>query len=228
MALKKAVKKLHRIRKRKEKLPLWKAKWNHFNEHYFGWLEHLVEAFIPWLVLVLMFVLIGEYIHYINVFGWHWVDSISAFFHHHDSAVHLFDQFVIAFFCMDLYFNFFKKATFESFVKTSILDIIAVAPLGAIFRIAEAGEAQLLVHVGGEAPQAIKVTKVEELTKLGRLEKTTLLSRIISRIPRLVRLHRLSGIWGGKKVKQKKRVAGSKGKGRQGRKAAGHLRSKKH
>jgi hypothetical protein len=195
MALRKAVKKLHRIRKKKEKLPSWKAKWNHFNEKYFAWLEDFVELLIPWLVLVLLLVLVGEYMHYLNVFHWHWVDSISEFFHHHEGAIHVFDQVIVAFFCIDLYFNFFKKATFESFVKTSILDIIAVAPLGALFRVSEAGEAQLLVHVGGETPKAVQVAKAEELAKLRKLERSTRLSRVFARIPRFFRLHRISDLW---------------------------------
>ncbi|MBW3002464.1 hypothetical protein KY338_04890 [Candidatus Woesearchaeota archaeon] len=206
MALRKAVKKLHRLRKKKEKLPKWKAKWNHFNEKYLGWLENFVELLIPWLVLVLLLVLIGEYIHYINVFHWHWVDSISEFFHHHAGAVHTFDQFVVAFFCIDLYFNFFKKATFESFVKTSILDIIAVAPLGALFRVSEAGEAQLLVHVGGDTPKVARAANIGALAKAESATKTTRIlsrmprfARLVSRIPRLFRLNRLSDFWAKKR-----------------------------
>ena len=130
------------------------------------------------------------------------MDAITEFFHHQEYAVTLFDQVLVSFFCVDLYFNFFKKATFESFVKTSILDIIAVAPLGALFSVAEVGEAQLFIHAGGEVPKAAKLTRAEELTKLARLEKTsaigkatTRIGKTLSRIPRLFRLHRLSDFW---------------------------------
>ncbi|MBW2986485.1 hypothetical protein KY333_03885 [Candidatus Woesearchaeota archaeon] len=202
MSLRKAVKKHKGIRKKKERLPKWKRLWNNFNEKYLHWLEHFVDAVIPWLVLILVVVLFGEYAHDLNFFNWHWMDAITEFFHHHEYAVILFDQILVGFFCVDLYFNFFKKATFESFVKTSILDIIAVAPLGALFRVAEVGEAQLFIHAGGEVPKAAKITKAEELAKLARLEKTSVLGRAtarlgktLARIPRLFRLHRLSDFW---------------------------------
>ena len=82
------------------------------------------------------------------------------------------------------------------FVKTSILDIIAVAPLGMMFRVAEVGEAQLLIHVGGEAPKAGELTKLARLKSAPRISKvTTRFARIITRIPRLFRLHRLSDLW---------------------------------
>lgn len=202
MTLRKTVKKYKGIRKKKEQRPKWKKKWDDFNEKYFHWLESFVEAVIPWMVLALLFVLLGEYAHDLNVFHWAWMDAVTEFFHHHESAVHLFDQIIIGFFCIDLYFNFFKKATLESFVKTSILDIIAVAPLGSLLRVAEVGEAQLFVHVGGEVPKATKLTRAEELARLARLEKSTVLGRTmartgraISRIPRLFRLHRISDLW---------------------------------
>ena len=202
MSLRKVIKKHKGIRKKKERLPKWKNTWNNLNEKYFHWLESFVEVVIPWMVLALLFILLGEYAHDLNFFNWHWMDAVTEFFHHHESAVHLFDQAIISLFCIDLYFNFFKKATFESFVKTSILDIIAVAPLGALFRVAEVGEAQLFIHVGGEAPKVTKFARAEELTRLARLEKTsvivrttTRMGRFLSRIPRLFRLHRITDIW---------------------------------
>jgi len=207
------VRSMHKIRKRKEKLPPWKAKWNHFNEHYLGWLEHIVEKLIPWLVLLLLLVIICEYSNYLNVFQWHWVDVISEFFHHYEHEIHIFDQVIIGFFIVDLYFNFFKKATVQSFLETSILDIIAVAPMGLIFDFAGVGvgEAQRALHVTTEiekeAAIALRETKLasrltreaEEAARLARLEKTAGLSsrivRFMSRIPRLFRLHRISDFW---------------------------------
>ncbi len=193
MGLRKNIKQLHRIRKKKERLPKWKNAWNNFNEKYFHWLEHWVEILIPWLVLCLVFVILGEYAHDINIFHWAWLDKIAEFFHHHEAKVHLFDQIIVGFFLVDLYFNFFKKRTVMQFVKTSILDIIAVAPLGMMFRVAEVGEAQLLVHVGGEAPKAEKLTRLARLKSAPRV--TARFARIITRIPRLFRLHRLSDLW---------------------------------
>lgn len=206
------IRSMQRIRKRKEKLPPWKAKWNHFNEHYFGWLEKLVERLIPWLVLMLLVIIIGEYSGDLNIFQWHWVDQVSEFFHHYETPIHIFDQVIIGFFVVDLYFNFFKKATVQSFVETSILDIIAVAPMGLIFDFAGVGvgEAQRAIHVTTElekeAAVALKETKLaarlsraEEAARIARLERTTKMSgrlvRFMSRIPRFFRLHRLSDFW---------------------------------
>ena len=209
--------KLHRLRKKKERLPPWKRKWNNFNEKYFGWLEIFVEKMIPWLVLILLLVLIGEYSHYINIFHWNWLEQVSEFFHHYESKVNLLDQVIVSFFIVDLYFNFFKKKTISSFVKTSILDIIAVAPLGLFFRVAEVGEAQTFLHVGAEVEKGAakvikeaeivpKIAKAEEFTKLARLKQTTKTTKVFSRlhkailrIPRLFRLHRLTDFWKKKK-----------------------------
>jgi len=206
------IRSMHRIRKRKEKLPPWKAKWNDFNEHYLAWLEWLVEKMIPWLVLVLLVIIIGEYSGDLNIFHWHWVDHVGEFFHHYEKLIHIFDQAIIGFFIVDLYFNFFKKATVQSFLETSILDLIAVAPMGLIFDFAGVGvsEAQQVLHVTTEVEKeaavalketklATRLTKAEEAAKLARLRKSTTLAqrmprlaRFFARIPRFFRLHRLS------------------------------------
>lgn len=199
---------MHSIRKRKEKLPPWKAKWNDFNEHYIGWLEWFVEKLIPWLVLILLFVILGEYSGDLNIFHWNWIDQVSGFFHHHEAQIHLLDQVIIGFFIVDLYFNFFKKATVQSFLETSILDIIAVAPMGLIFDFAGVGvsEAQQVLHVTTEVEKeavvalketklASRLTKAEEAARIARLKKGTRIARFFARIPRFFRLHRLSDFW---------------------------------
>ena len=202
MTIRKTLKKYHRIRKKKETLPKWKRIINNFNEKHLHWLENFVDTLIPYLVLILLVIILGEYAHEINIFHWAWMDHVAEFFHHQEQIIYVFDKIIIGFFIVDLYFNFFTKAKFMTFVRTSILDIIAVAPLGAIFRVAEVGEAQLFVHVGGEVPKATKLTRAEELTRLARLEKTTAVGRVtarmgraLSRLPRLFRLHRLSDFW---------------------------------
>ena len=209
------IRSMHSIRKRKEKLPPWKAKWNDFNGKYLAWLEKFVEKMIPWLVLILLFVILGEYSGDLNIFHWNWIDQVSGFFHHHEAQIHLLDQVIIGFFIVDLYFNFFKKATVQSFLETSILDIIAVAPMGLIFDFAGVGvsEAQQVLHVTTEVEKeaavalketklASRLTKAEEAARLARLKKgTTLaqrmprLARFFARLPRFFRLHRLSDFW---------------------------------
>ena len=123
--------KFHKLRKQKEKnLPLWKEKWNHFNETKLGWLEKFVDKSIPFLVILLLFILLGEFSEELNLFGWQWVEHISKFVETQQHMIEIIDQVIVAFFAIDLYFNFFKKATFLSFLKTSFLDILAIAPLG--------------------------------------------------------------------------------------------------
>ena len=196
MGLRKSIKRLHGIRKKKERLPKWKKAWNDFNEKYFHWLEHWVDILIPWLVLCLLFIILGEYAHDINIFHWAWLNHVADFFHHHEAKIRFFDQVIVGFFLIDLYFNFFKKRTVMQFVKTSILDIVAVMPLGAIFRVAEVGEAQLLIHVGGEVPKAGELAGLSRLKSAPRISKVTArFARIATRIPRLFRLHRLSDLW---------------------------------
>ena len=88
------IKKFHRIRKIKEEnLPPWKEKWHNLNEHYLSWLEKIVEKLIPWLVILLLIIILGEFSHQLNFFHWHWMDSVAEFFHHYENIVHIVVQF---------------------------------------------------------------------------------------------------------------------------------------
>ncbi len=199
------VRNLHRIRKLKERgLPSWKEKWGHFNEQYLGWLERFVEFAIPWLVFLLLFIILGEYSSDLNFFHWAWVESVSLFFEHYESIVAVMDKVIVGFFVVDLYFNFFKKKTVMDFLRTSILDIIAVAPMGAIFDLAGIAETQKAMHATTELEKeaarllrgeeaAAKLVRVEEAAKLTRYE------RIITKVPRFFRLNRLADFFGKKK-----------------------------
>ncbi len=209
--------KFHRMRKHKEEdLSPWKQKWHDFNEEKLGWLEKIVDKAIPWLVLLLLFLILGEFSHQLNFFHWHWMDAVAEFFHHHEHEVHLIDQIIIAFFVIDLYFNFFKKASVWSFLKTSVLDIIAVAPLGLVFKVGGLGEAQSILHVtediGKEASRALRegeaaskvVREAGELVKMEKVgAKGTKLVRTITRGPRMLRLYRLGGLFGKEEPKKK-------------------------
>jgi hypothetical protein len=162
----------HRIRKQKEEnLPQWKQKWHDWNEKYFGWLEHLVDVMIPYLVILLLFIILGEFADKINFFGWQFLNDIAKIFAERKPVIDFIDGFIVCFFVIDLYFNFFKKRYFLTFLRTSILDIIAIIPLGFIFRFAELSDVQGIFHiVGGVEKEAIKVIKV---------------------VPKVVKLHRL-------------------------------------
>lgn len=205
------VRNLHRIRKLKEKgLPSWKEKWGHFNEEYLGWLESFVEFMIPWLVLLLLFIILGQYSSDLNFFHWAWVENVSLFFEHYEPIVHRIDQVIVSFFVVDLYFNFFKKKTVMAFLRTSILDIIAVAPMGAIFDLAGIAETQKAIHLTTEMEKeaarllrgeeaAAKLVRAEEAARIVRLERSTRVVRVFERIPRFFRLNRLADFFGKKK-----------------------------
>ena len=197
------VRRHHRMRKKvSDNLPPWKKRWNNFNETRFGFIEHFVEKAIPWLVILLLFIILGEFSGYLNVFHWHWMDQVAEFFHHNESTVLLIDKIIISFFVVDLYFNFFRKRTLWLFFKTSFLDILAVAPLGFVFRVSGLVESQSVLHVTTEVEKsavkvlregevASKIVKAEEAIKFARIERMNKVLRAIVRAPRLLRLYRL-------------------------------------
>lgn len=193
----------HRLRKKKEpSAPKWKKSWNKFNETYFGMLERLVDILIPWMVILLIFIILGDFSREINIFNWQWLENVSLFFEQYNKPIVTIDNVIITFFVIDLYFNFFKKKTVGNFLRTSFLDILAVAPLGLIFRsFGIGGEAQSILHVSGEVEQEIeKIAKEErEISKLVRVSRTEGMVKVISRIPRLLRLHRLRELFKKKK-----------------------------
>lgn len=216
--LKHLLKRISHLRKQKDaNLPKWKEQWNHFNETKFGWLEHFVESSIPWLVFILLLIIVGEFSDTLNIFGWEWIERITIFFEHNKTAVMIIDDIIIAFFVIDLYFNFFKKATVWSFLKSSFIDIVAIAPLGLIFRISEISEAQSIIHVGAdiereaaktlaEGEALAKLVRTEELAKTIRLSRGARTIRIIARLPRIFRLYRLFDFLNRQKLKRRKRM----------------------
>ncbi len=204
----------HLRKQRDINLPKWKECWNHFNERRLGWLEHIVESLIPWLVLLLLFIILGEFSSFINIFGWEWMERITLFFEHNKTVIALIDNVIIAFFVLDLYFNFFKKATFWSFLKSSFIDIIAIAPLGLIFRISELSEAQSILHIGAdiekEAAKTLregeiiaKLIQTEELAKATQLSRGARAVRVIARLPRILRLYRIFDFFNRKRLAKK-------------------------
>ncbi len=217
--LRQHISRYHKMRKHKEEnLPQWKQRWLDFNMRHLWWLERFVDIMIPWLVLLLLFIILGEFSSDLNFFHWNWPELVSEFFEVYEFEVFLLDQIIILFFVIDLYFNFFKKATLWSFIKTSFLDIIAVAPVGLILRISEVSEAQSILHltseVEKEAARVVKETEVaerlakaaeesERLAKLSKAAKSTRFARFLQRIPRLVRLYRIEDFVKKKKHKKK-------------------------
>jgi hypothetical protein len=212
--------KYHKIRKWKEAdLPFWKEKWHQFNQKHLHWLEKVVEFMLPWLVLLLLFIILGEFAHLINIFHWKWLDAVALFFEQHEQPISYIDKTITGFFVVDIYFNFFRKKTFWSFLKTSFIDILAVAPLGFIFRVGGLTEAQSILHVTVDAEKEVtqlakegeeitkltkEVAKSEELAKIARFTKAEKIAVEVEKIPGALRLYRATELKDVKKHKRKK------------------------
>jgi len=190
--------KRHRMRKIKEEgLPPWKEKWNHFNETHLGWLEHSVEKILPWLVIFLAFILIGDFTVILEEYGYSfivlnypWTEIVVPFVESNAHTIEIIDQIIISFFAIDLYFNFFRKRTLWEFIRTSFVDILAIAPVGLIIEISRLGEAQTALHVAGEAEkEAVKVER--EAAEIVKMERTARIAKTFEKIPKILRLNRI-------------------------------------
>ncbi|MFH1439491.1 MAG: hypothetical protein ABIG89_02930 [Candidatus Woesearchaeota archaeon] len=219
----------HSFRRRKhiehENLPKWKRKFLGFNEKHLEWLENFVDRAIPWLVLILLFIIIAELGNEINhLFELmfhktsHLLELAAEFAHHYHTQVIIADKTIIGFFIVDLYFNFFRKATFLSFLKSFFLDIIAILPLGFLAGIAttQVSTAQTATHIAVDsqriATRSLESGKLLEAGKIARSVKTLRIIRIITRLPRLLRLYRLYYFFAPKNKNKKNKSKKSKTK----------------
>lgn len=187
---------VHHFHRRKhieyDELPKWKRNALEFNHKYLQWLEHFIEHAIPWLVLILLFIIIAEFGNEINqaiefLFhrSFHALAEVAEIAEKNHTTILAIDKVIISFFIVDLFFNFFKKATITSFLKTYFIDVIAVLPLGlALETVArEVGGAQSVTHVVVDteriAARSLKATRIARIIKA------------IGRVPRLIRLYRI-------------------------------------
>lgn len=192
------IRKYNRFRKLKqENLPPWKEKWNNFNETKLGWLEKFVENVLPWLVIILAVILVGEFTVLLNDYGYNliilnypWTEIVVPFFNSNSVAIELIDQIIVSFFAIDLYFNFFRKRTLGEFLKSSFIDILAIAPVGLLLDLARIGEAQTALHVAEETEK--EAAKLEaEAVELARLERISRILKAIEKLPKVLRLNKI-------------------------------------
>lgn len=187
---------IHHFHRRKyveyDELPEWKKFMFEIHHRHFHWLEAFVEYAIPWIVLVLFFIIVAEFGGSINhvvakIFGHEWLflEKVAAFGEEHHKLIILIDQIIIGFFVVDLYFNFFKKATLASFFRTYFIDIIAILPLGVIAALAakEIEAAQSVTHVAVDTERI--TARSLRATKIARIIKA------IGQLPRLIRVYRI-------------------------------------
>jgi len=90
---------------------------------FLQWFEHFIDRIIPFLLIVLAFLLIVD-----NPF-WTLIDL-----EHYEPWVTIFDGLVVLFFVIDLTYKWFRTRKIRKFLKLYWLDIIAVMPFYLAFR----------------------------------------------------------------------------------------------
>ena len=150
-------------------------------------LEVFVDKFIPYLIILLLFVII-----------------IDLFYHdiaeHYKFQIALLDGFIVLVFLIDLSFKFKRAASIPQFLKKYWLEILAVLPFYLLFRALEIAigflelsgiikQSQNILHTGVEIEKEISLIskEAEEVEKVGARAKSFARTfKSISRAPRLL------------------------------------------
>ena len=157
-------------------------------------IEVIIDKIIPYLVLILLILIIGEVMHY------KLIDD-------NKDIVLIIDYSIVVVFIIDLSFKYYRIKDYKKFIKKYWLDIIAVFPFFLIFRLveelviifrvsSELGESQKFLHtlieitrISREAGEEQRVLR--EIQEASKLERTTVLARIFrigERIPRILKV----------------------------------------
>ncbi len=135
------------------------------------WLRYVeiaVDKLIPFLLLALLLIIIGEFAFHEFMLKYHLIVSII-------------DGFIIFVFILDLIFKYLRIRDFPRFIKASWLEIIAVLPFFLIFRLFESlasligisetvATTQKVVHVGTGIEKEVTIA-LEEGSRAERLSK---------------------------------------------------------
>ncbi len=159
-------------------------------------LEILVDTLIPYCVVILLFLIIGE-----------------IFFHNQIAPYHniilIFDYLIVAIFIADLYFKYQRINNLKLFLRKSWLDILAVFPFFLMFRVYEEAalilrlttqefrQGQTVLHealelqkgVGRWAKEAARLA--QEAERVGKVSRSRVFLRILrplARTPRLIKI----------------------------------------
>jgi hypothetical protein len=146
-------------------------------------IEIFVDKAIPYLVLLLVFIIIGEF-------------AFHDFMNKYKLYVTIADYFIIGFFVIDLAFKFYRVRNVKLFFKKYWLEVIAVFPFVVVFRLFE--EIALVFRITGQIEEGQRVLhSVAEIGKIGEeqkiirelsaLEKETRVFRSIQESTRLSR-----------------------------------------
>ncbi|MBR9691369.1 hypothetical protein GOV06_01150 [Candidatus Woesearchaeota archaeon] len=166
----------------------WKTKFHNFNQARLKPVEKIVKHMIPWLVLILLLIVVGEFAHDINglllkigLHELHFLTVFGDFIHHHEIWVITIDYIIISFFAFELYFNFFESETWKLFIRNNFLEMLALIPVGLIMG---------TIKLTTSAQQATHAT-IGSHKIVGKTVKSGKALKIITRIPRFIRLLKL-------------------------------------
>jgi len=138
-------------------------------------IEVIVDKVIPLLLLILLFIIIGEV-------------AFPHFIEKYHKSVMVIDWIIVVVFILDLIFKYLRMRNFPKFLRASWLEIIAIFPFFLVFRflegfaIFEAGEtiskSQKFLHIGAEVGKEVG----------GALEEGARITQEVSRSERAVRI----------------------------------------
>ena len=151
-------------------------RWIHF-------IEVFVDKIIPYLVLLLLLIIIGEF-------------AFQELTEHYRNYVNTADYIILSFFAVDLCFKFYRVRNVKLFFKKYWLEVIAVFPFVLVFRLFEEifilfrftapiEEGQKIVHTVTEAAKIGEEQKI--IKELSALEKETRVFRSIEEGTKLSR-----------------------------------------
>ena len=125
-------------------------RWLHF-------IEVLVDRAIPYLVILLVFIIVGEF-------------AFHNFMEQHRLYVNIIDYTIVGFFVVDLAFKFYRVRNVKLFFKKYWLEVIAVFPFILVFRLFE--ELAIIFRFTGPLEEGQRVLhSAAEVTKLGEEQK---------------------------------------------------------
>ena len=133
--------------------------------------EHIVDKSIPYLLILLLFVIIGE------IFFAHKIEPYRMF-------VSVIDGFIIFVFVIDLIFKYIRIRNLPKFFKNYWLEIIAIFPAFLILRVME--EFAIIVKLEESIGISQDVIEVGERTipRTNRLRYFSRFIRPLARFPR--------------------------------------------
>ncbi|MFA5141841.1 MAG: ion transporter [Candidatus Woesearchaeota archaeon] len=144
---------------------------------YLRKLEHIVDKIIPPILVILLFIIIGDLFFY---------DQIHPYYHY----IEIIDYFIISIFVIDLSFKYHRTKSLKYFLKQYWIDILAVFPFLWFFRIT--GEATDIIRIGESGQRILHETvEVEKeasvIAKEARGARYLRFARPLARAPRIAK-----------------------------------------